>query len=216
MKKTSTKIDNYLRQKIAHNDLEIYFNELEEIGLVHENKTIEINDNIILKRFQYFKSYEISFRDEKRNYDNKITDEFVDKKSVTNALSDYKMTSLKYKKFKENKQAEVEWTKDLENHLKKYFLTVRRGSPSKPLEIDIDLGSGKAGIELKWADKINKNNPMQSVHGQMNGYFRNGNYGVLFLVVAGTKELEQNALIIQLEKLVKKDFGCDFIYIKII
>lgn len=216
MKKTSTKIDNYLRQKIAHNDLELYFNELEEIGLAHENETIEINDNIILERVYLFKAYQITFRDKKRNYDNKITDEFVDKKLVNKALSDYKLTSLKYNKFKKSVQAEVEWTKDLENHLKKYFLTVKRGSPNKPLEIDIDLGSGKAGIELKWADKINKNNPMQSVYGQMSGYFRNGNYASLFLVVAGTHDLKQNALIIQLETLVKKEFGCNFIFIEII
>lgn len=162
------------------------------------------------------KAYKITYRDKKRNYDNKIIDKFVDEKTVIKALSDYKFTSQKYINFKKCLQAEVEWTKDLENHFKKYFLTVKRGSPNKPLEIDIDLGSGKAGVELKWADKINKNNPMQSVYGQMSGYFRNGNYESLFLVVAGTNDLKQNAIIIQLENLVKNEFGCNFIFIEII
>jgi hypothetical protein len=216
MKKLSNKIDNYIRQKIAHNDLGIYFSELEDIGLAHEEDTFEINDNVFLERVYMLKAFKIKFKDNKRNYDNKIIDEFVDKKLVNNALSDYKLTSFKYIKFKKSIQAEVEWTKDLETHLKKYFLTVKRGSPNKPLEIDIDLGSGKVGIELKWANKINKNNPMQSVYGQMNGYFRNGNYASLFLVVAGSQDFKQNALIIQLETLVKKDFGCNFIFIEIL
>ena len=154
MKKKSTKIDNYIRQKIAHNDIGIYFSELEEIGLAHDEVTFDPNDNVILERVNMLKAFKITYKDKKRNYDNRIIDEFIDKKLVNNALSDYKLTSLKYKKFKKSIQAEVEWTKDLETHLKKYFHTVKRGSQNKPLEIDIDLGSGKAGIELKWADKI--------------------------------------------------------------
>jgi hypothetical protein len=212
MKKSTDKIDNYLKHKIANNDFEVDFDELKELGLDYEAEEIPINENVLLERKYLFKLFQITIKDSKRNYENKLLDTYIDKNSVINALSDYKLTTSKYNKFKKNVQAEVEWTKDLEAHLKKYFQTVKRGSPKKSLEIDIDLGSGKVGIELKWADKINKNNPMNSVYGQIAGYHRNGNYKSLFLLVAGKKELKQNAFILQLENLVNNTTGCRFNY----
>ncbi len=214
--KTNSKINNYLKHKLQNNDVEIGFNELADIGIEHNEVTFELNENIVLERVQYFKSFKISYKDKKRNYDNKLLDDYIDSEAVIKSLSDYKLTNKKYSEFKKSRQAEVEWNKDLENHFKTYFLNVHRGNPNKSLEIDIDLGSGKVGLELKWADKINKNHPMNNVVGQIGGYKRNGNYKSLFLVVAGVVDLKQDVLILELENRVRDELGCNFVFIEIV
>ena len=216
MIKTNSKIDNYLKQKLADNDIEITFKELENIGIKHNEIDLDINENTYLSRIYMFKSYKICLKDKRRNFDNKTLDEYAEKNEILKVLSNYKLTEAKYIQFKKNKQAEVEWNKDLEKYLKTHFLNVKRGNPTESIEIDVDLGQGQAGLELKWADKINKNNPMNAVIGQIDGYFRNGNYKELFLVVAGYKDLSQDSFILQLEKRVKSSYGCNFIFIEII
>lgn len=216
MKKIDSKSENLLRQKLANNETEVYFDEMDKVGLKHDEETISINENVNLQRVYMFKAYRIQFKDRKRDFENRVLNDYVDSKNVISALSEYKFSNSKYNLFKKNIQAEVEWAKDLENHLKKYFVSVRRGNPRKPLEIDLDLGSGKVGLELKWADKINKNNPMQAVFGQMSGYCRNGNYETIILVVAGEKKLKQDSIILQLENLVKRELNCLYFYLTII
>jgi len=215
MKKLNPKVENLLKQKISHDDYDISFKEMELAGLKHEDSVIDINENTELQRIYLFTAYRIIFKDKRKDFDNRIQNEYVNSINVLAVLSEYKLTSSKFADFKKKLQAEVEWTKDLETYLKKYFVSVKRGSPNKPLEIDLDIGLGKVGLELKWADKINKNNPMQAVYGQMSGYKRNGNYDSLFLIVAGNEKLEQDANIIELQNLVKKDLNCIFKYIAI-
>ncbi len=215
MKKLNIKLDNLLRQKIEAKDFEITFKELENVGIQFDEIEVDLNENTYLKKVHYFLSYHILFKDKQRNYDNKILDEFVDKKYVIKALSEYRLTKSNYEKFKKNRQSEVEWNKDLELFLKKHFLTVKKGNPRKSLEVDLDIGYGKVGIELKWADKINKNHPMHDVYGQIGGYYKNGNYNSLILCVAGFQDLKQDVFLLQLQKMIKDDFNCEYFYVSI-
>ena len=215
MIKTNSKIDNYLKQKISQDDLEITFKEVDKLGIKHDEDDIDINENTFLKRVYLFKSFKITLKDIKKDYYNKILDKYIDKGEIIRRVSEYSLTKDKYKQFKKQRQAEVEWNKDLEVFLKKYFQNVKRGNPNKSIEIDIDLGNGMAGLELKWADKINKNNPMNAVVGQIDGYYRNGNYENLFLIVAGFNELLQDPLLMQLEKRIMNTHQCNYIFIEI-
>jgi hypothetical protein len=216
MKKLNIKLDNLLRQKIEAKDFEITFKELESIGIQFDENELILNENTYLKKVHYFLSYHILFKDKQRNYDNKILDAFVDKKYVIKALSEYRLTKSNYEKIKKNRQSEVEWNKDLELFLKKHFLTVKKGNPRKSLEVDLDIGYGKVGIELKWADKINKNHPMHDVYGQIGGYYKNGNYNSLILCVAGFQDLKQDVFLLQLQKMIKDDFNCEYLYVSIV
>ena len=147
--------------------------------------------------------------------DGKWDDSAVDKERILEALDNYSLTKRKYNKFKSVRQAEVAWNKDLEEHFSKKFLHVRQGSASKAVEIDLDIGRGKYGIELKWADKISTKTPSRNTIGQIKDYYKNGHYEKLLLVVAGTAEHKHNNFLSDIKEDIKKDYACDYYYMEI-
>lgn len=147
--------------------------------------------------------------------DGKWEDSAITGDRIIEALDKYSLTLDKYELFKENRQAEVAWNKDLENYLSNIFLHVKRGSPNKSLEIDLDLGRGKYGIELKWANKINKKNPKNNTIGQIRDYQKDGNYKSLFLVVAGSLEEKHHPYLTDIEETITNEYGCEYYFMEI-
>ena len=147
--------------------------------------------------------------------DGKWEDSAVIKERILDVLNKYSLTSSKYNTFKENRQAEVAWNKDLEKHFRKFFLNVKRGSPNKSVEIDLDIGRGKYGIELKWANRINKKKPKNNTIGQIRGYSHDGNYQNLLLVVAGTNEEKHHPYLTDIEETIGQEYNCEYYYMEI-
>ena len=213
--KTINKTLKVIELKLKNENFEITIEELQKLGIETINNSIKIGKNVLLVKKWLLTGYEITFIDKKKDLYDKLLDSYVDIDEVFNVLINYKLTKSKYNKFNACRQSEVEWNKDLEKYFSNFFINVKRGNPNKSIEIDLDIGKGEIGIELKWADKINSKNNMSKTYGQIGVYSEDSNYKSLILVVAGTSKYEHNSFILDIAERIKKSYNCDYYYMKI-
>ena len=132
--------------------------------------------------------------------DNKWADSAVGKNKIIDHLNNYKLTKHMYKKFDEKPQPEVEWNKHLEESFKKSFLSVQRGNRSKKGEIDLNIGRGRCGLELKWAKSLKSTGGSDRARSQLKRYQEGKEYRIIILVVAGFSNEKHEVYLQDIEK----------------
>lgn len=128
----------------------------------------------------------------KNSESNLIQDKDVTLNKVLSALSDFKLQLVEGRKYG---FSELDVEKQMENFCKEIFEHVTRqhgvgGTNSK--NIDLDIGRGRVGIEIKLAKEVIKEGGNDRLIGQVIKYksrqYRDNN---LIIIVAGMKEEER-------------------------
>lgn len=154
------------------------------------------------------KSYSINLIDKRKDQEGKWTDEETTAKRA--------LIELKRFISQENKlTTEKAFEKDLYSFLDSRFHTVDNQvsiGGVKALKIDIDLGHGKVGIELKLAQKLIQSNEKQRFIGQMHDYTTK-RYPLedFILVVVGDKKLRTDTTLKEVKKFVEEKSNFVFI-----
>jgi hypothetical protein len=161
--------------------------------------------NFELSRFRIltipYGLYNISLIDRNKDPEGKWTDEASDVQKVVDEIETFGSSA---KSLTTERALEAE----LYKHLKQKFHTVQRQvyiGGAKALQIDIDIGDGKIGVELKLASKIVKSTEKQRLIGQMHDYttkrYKPENF---VLVVAGHRELRDEITLREIRDLVQQ------------
>ncbi|MFH2140877.1 MAG: hypothetical protein ABIJ97_00540, partial [Bacteroidota bacterium] len=173
-----------------------------------ENMRLNCEAEYAFGIFEYNNNYyDINIADETKNIDGLYVDSSIDIDLILKVLHDYK-----YPVKNADKISELELNKQLENHLKKYFVNVKKSGTSNKGLIDLIIGSDlNFGIELKLSKELKKSNQSDRAVGQVERYmeiFKNN----FIVIIAGKKEDKQEKYVQDLIKNVKSKKGtCYFL-----
>lgn len=152
----------------------------------------------------------------KTNEDGKIIDDFVTRDLVLEKMEDFKP--------KLDQKLKIGYTEksiqnQLKNYLKKYFDHVNDEYVIGGLnasKMDIDVGQGGVGIELKLAEKVYKSSEFDRLTGQLRNYSKS-KYGNDNLIVAiiGDKNHQKERSHIQRIKDLVEEFDGVYLFLKV-
>lgn len=158
----------------------------------------------------FSRNYTLSLKDKERGIDNRVIDEYVTVQRVLKDVKSYSTEGTTY-------YAESSFEESLYDYLALKYENVHRQvsiGGVKSLKIDLDIGNGKVGIELKIADKVTRSAEKQRLIGQLHDYtekkYRENN---LIVAVTGESKYEMDISIKEVEKLVKNQYRCYFVFI---
>lgn len=192
----------------------ITYKDFKALNIHPTDSTYKVGKNFKLSRISLGDGdYYIEYVNKKKDGENRWKDKYVTLNNVWDSINSYKLTKAKYNKFQKHRQSEVQWNNDLLTHLENEFRSVKKGN-QRYAEIDINVGNGIVGIELKWANKVNTENPKNSTVGQVGAYYDSEKFEYLILLVAGTKA-DNNPVITDLRDKVKKKYKCHSDYLSI-
>ncbi|MBS9770540.1 MAG: hypothetical protein J7F05_08650 [Trichodesmium erythraeum GBRTRLIN201] len=152
----------------------------------------------------------------KKNKDGKITDKFVDKDSVLDHLDEFKPKLNPKLKFG---FTEKSIQKQLCDYLREYYEHVNTEygiGGLNAIKIDIDVGEGKVGIELKLASKLFKTSEFNRLAGQLRQY-TNSKYDEdnLILGIIGTKDDRKETSWIRQIKDLAEEYEAEVYFIEV-
>jgi hypothetical protein len=145
--------------------------------------------------------YNIGLIDDKKDPEGKWIDEVTDVEKVLKEIETFS-SSVK------SLTAEWDLETELHKHLKEKFHTVERQfylGGAKALKIDLDIGNGRIGVELKLASKLVDSAEKHRFIGQMLDYtskrYKPENF---ILVVAGSREIRDEVSLREIRGFVQQ------------
>lgn len=185
-------------------------NDLQRYAIHTEAGSFTIG-NFLLSSHFFSRNYSLALQDKTRGIDGRIIDEHV---TVAGILKDLKKFSIK--------NASLSAEKVFENHLYDYLSTKyenvhRQASIGgvKALKIDLDIGNGRVGIELKLASKVSIQSEKQRLIGQLHDYTdKKYDDNNLIIIIAGSGQYRADPSIKEVEKIVKKQYECHFVFLE--
>ena len=156
----------------------------------------ELDSNLVI----FGKSYSIDLIDKRKDAEGKWIDEETDTQKV---LAELKNFSSKKMKLTTEKAFEKALYTYLDSKFNSVDTQVSIGGV-KALKIDLDLGNGQVGLELKLAEKVITSSEKQRLIGQMHDYttkrYKPENF---ILAVVGNKKLRTDTIMKEVKQLVE-------------
>lgn len=146
----------------------------------------------------------------KRDHRGKITDDSTKIRVVMDQLADFRAVVIN------EEPTEADLQKLLYDFLKGRFIHVKReqSTGANGTKVDIDVGRGSVGIEVKLAKALFKVTALQRLTGQISDYNKDRYGGDLIVVVFGSaKEAEEDILLSRIEDRVEND-GAHYFFVQ--
>lgn len=191
---------------------QITWDEMKDLKINTPLTTIKIGNFILNSNLGIFgKSYSVDLIDKKKDSEGKWTDKETNVDRVLFELKNFGTS-------KQRIMSEKTFEKELYSFLESKFQTVDAQvsiGGVKALKIDLDLGHGQVGVELKLGDKLIKSIEKQRFIGQMHDYttkrYKPENF---ILVVVGDKRLRIDTTLKEVIALVESKSHFVFISLK--
>ena len=153
----------------------------------------------------------------KKNEDGKIKDEFVTRSIVLEKLKGFKPELNKKLK---SGYTEKSIQKQLDKYLKEYFQHVNMEyvlGGINASKMDIDIGEGKVGIELKLADKVYKSNAFNTLTGQLREYNKSiyGDDNLIVGIIGDKEHKKQTSQIKKLKELID-EYNGKYVFLEVL
>jgi hypothetical protein len=162
--------------------------------------------NFILKKHE--NSYGIIIADKEKDIDGRTLSGEITVSQVIGAIMDYKISEHDLADTKE-----TTINKDLVDHLKEYFVPVKKSTGNTTKYYDVVVGDDDVIIEIKLARELLKSNNYQRTLGQIQDYTKNlGTKDNLILLVIGEKHEKLERNIHLLESTIKNEKMCHYFY----